>query len=214
MNKENIQTNVVKPKLSFYENEKEHVILKSDFEVELDRKEAEIEKYMSENEGKDKSDEEKDELYRQAQILWNDYADEMREAKYQFYLNRPQYNFLTDLILTKMEYDVNTVFLAIELSNTLRRLKETQNFNDDKELNGFEVNATEITYIYHLISKHKVKGLDKKSYSFAEVLKRIGDISKIVNYYDGIGKNLSTEIQNWVASFDPDVTTDTNKSDV
>ena len=67
------------------------------------------------------------------------------------------------------------------------------------------VNATEITYIYHLISKHKVKGLTKDSYTFSKVLVRIGNISKLFNYYDSYAKNLSADIQNWVTSFEEGV---------
>jgi hypothetical protein len=209
-NKENIQTNVVKPRLSFNENKLEHVILDKKYEVALDKSEATILKYMSENEGFGKTSDEKDELYKQAQILWGDYATELRNAKYVFYLNRQQYNFLTDTITKKMEYDVNTVFLAIELTNTMGNMKLKSNFPDDKVLEGFEVDATEITYIYHLISKYKVKGLDKSAYNFGNVLKRIGDISKIVNYYDNTGKTLSGDIQDWVAKFEPNVTKDTD----
>jgi hypothetical protein len=78
-------------------------------------------------------------------------------------------------------------------------------FIDDNQLVPFPVNATEITYIYHLIAKHKVKGLTKEAYLFSEVLKRIGAISKVFNYYDTCGKNLSTDIQNWVTTFEEGV---------
>jgi hypothetical protein len=44
--------------------------------------------------------------------------------------------------------------------------------------------------------------LTKESFTFSEILVKIGDISKIFNYYDAVGKNLSTDIQNWVTSFD------------
>jgi len=78
-------------------------------------------------------------------------------------------------------------------------------FTDDTQLIPFPVNATEITYVYHLISKHKVKGLTKDAYLFSEILIRIGNISKLFNYYDTCGKNLSTDVQNWVATFEEGV---------
>lgn len=200
-----IETNVIKPKLSFFENEVENVILDANQESILDNKIKDIEDYMKNNEGKGKSDEEKDELYKNAQELWRSYALSLKETKYDFFLNRPQYMFLTNLLLTKLEYDVNTVFLAIELTNLLAGMKDVK-FKDDKELINFPVNATEITYIYHLISTHKVKGLTKDAFTFSQVLIRIGDISKVFNYYDTAGKNLSTEIQEWVTLFEDGVT--------
>ena len=163
---------------------------------------------MKNNNGKGKSEGEKDELYKNAQGLWREYAYTLSNTKYNFFLNRKQYKFLTDLILQKMEYDVNTVFFAIELTNLLGQMKEDSRYKNDEDLIGFPVDATEITYIYHLISKHKVKGLTTNSYLFTQVLRRIGDISKVFTYYDTSGKNLSTEIQNWVVTFEEGVTTE------
>jgi hypothetical protein len=56
-----------------------------------------------------------------------------------------------------------------------------------------------------LISKHKVKGLSKDAYTFANVLYRIGNISKIFSYYETASKNLSTDVQNWVMTFEEGV---------
>jgi len=137
----------------------------------------------------------------------------LTDAKYNFFLNRPQYQFLMDLIKRKMEYDVNTVFFAIELTNLLNEM-QNKNFKNDEEYLSFQVNATEITYIYHLISKHKVKGLSKSAYLFSEVLLKIGDISKVFNYYDTAGKNLSTEIQNWVMTFENGVDAESSEEEV
>jgi len=200
-----IETNVTKPVISFFENEETHLIINQEFETSLDEKLNTIETFMKTNVGKGKSDEEKDEVYKQAQILWNDYITTLTNTKYNFHLNRSQYNFVTDLILTKIEYDVNTVFFGMELLDMLGVMRNTK-YSNDKELVSFPVNATEITYIYHLISKQTVTGLSKKAFSFVEVLKRIGNISKVFNYYDTYGKNLSTDIQNWVLSFEEGVT--------
>lgn len=203
-----IETNVVKPEIKFFENETEFIILDSQWETQLDEKIVEIENYMKNNNGKGKNEEEKDELYKNAQTIWREYASTLTNTKYNFFLNRKQYKFLTDLILQKMEYDVNTVFFAIELTNLLGQMRENSRYQNDEDLIAFPVDATEITYIYHLISKHKVKGLTNNSYLFAQVLRRIGDISKVFNYYDTAGKNLSTEIQNWVVTFEDGVTTE------
>lgn len=196
-----IETNVVKPQVRFFENDTENLVIDPFNEALLDAKVSSIESYMDNNSGKGISDEEKDNLYGNAQGLWMEYTSTLKDAKYNFHLNRPQWKFLTDLILSKLEYDVNTVFFAIELTDLLGTMRDVK-YASDTELVAFPVNATEITYIYHLISKHKVKGLTKDSYLFSEILVRIGNISKVFNYYDTYAKNLSTEIQNWVTSFE------------
>ena len=204
-----IETNVVKPEIKFLENETEQIILTPEVENMLDSKINDVESYMKNTVGKGKSQEEKDSIYGEAQNIWRAYQSSLRDAKYNFHLNRPQWKFLTNLLLQKIEYDVNTVFFAIELTDMLGGMKKVK-YTDDKSLVAFPVNATEITYIYHLIQKHKVKGLTEDAYIFAQILRRIGNISKIINYYDASAKNLATEIQNWVASFEDGVTLDTS----
>lgn len=205
-----IETNVIKPEVSFFENELTNPLLSTEEETKMDQAILAIENYMQQNSGEGKTEVEKDELYKGAQIMWKEYTNILRVVKYNFFLNRTQWKFLTDLILTKLEYDVNTVFFAIELTNLLASMKDTK-FTDDNQLTAFSVDATEITYIYHLISKHKVKGLSKDSYTFANILKRIGDISKVFNYYDTAAKNLTGEIQNWVAAFEEGVTIESTR---
>lgn len=198
-----IETNVVKPEIRFVSSDVEYLLLDNASEATLDNGIKSIEQYIGQS-GKGKTESEKDELYQSAQDLWNDYAESMKSVKYNFHLNRPQWKFLTDLLLSKLEYDVNTVFFAIELVDLLGGMRAIK-YNDDTELRAVPVNATEITYIYHLISKHKVKGLTRDSFLFSEVLVRIGNISKLFNYYDAVGKNLSNDIQNWVLSFEEGV---------
>lgn len=202
---EKVETNVVKPDVRFIENEIEQLILSNESETSLDMKIQEIENYMIDNNGKGKTDEEKDELYKNSQILWKELASVLRDTKYNFHMNRKQYQFLTDLLLKNLEYDVNTVFFAIELTDTLSYMRDMK-FSNDTDLTPVGVNATEITYIYHLISNHKVKGLGRSAYLFSQILRRIGDISKVFNYYDTTAKNLATEIQDWVASWEEGVT--------
>jgi hypothetical protein len=198
---QNVQVNTVKPDLSFFENEILNRLLNFDRELLLDSKIEEVKKWMDNNPGHGLSEEAKDSLYGTAQSFYTEYKKTLRDVKFNFYLNRPQYNLLTDLLLKKLEYDVNTVFIAIELSELLVGMEGTK-FSDDKEIKLFEVTATELTYIYHLIQNHKVKGLTKEAYTFSKLLVRIGDISKVINYYDAIAKSLPEEIQQWALKMD------------
>ena len=115
----NIETNVIKPEIKFFENETENLIITNYYENELDSKIKTIEGYIIDNSGKGLSDEEKDQLYKSGQELWKEYANSLKDAKYNFHLNRLQWKFLTDLVLSKLEYDVNSVFFAIELTELL-----------------------------------------------------------------------------------------------
>lgn len=202
-NKQQIETNVIKPKLTIFENETEYRLITIESEQELDKGIVDVESFMNTNDGYGKSEEEKDQLYYDAKKLWSKYANSLRNVEFSFYLNRKQYQFLTELLRDKLEYDVNTIFLAIELTDMLGQWVSEGSVKDDTSVKGYSADATEITYIYHLISKHKVKGLSSSSYLFAQILRKIGDVSKVINYYDTSAKNLSGEIQKWVASWEP-----------
>jgi len=197
----NIQVNTVKPELSFFENEVLNRLLNFDRELLLDSKIEEVENFLKNNPGHGLSEEAKDALYGNAQSLYNEYKRNLRDVKFNFFLNRPQYNLLTDLILKKLEYDVNTVFIAIELTELLGGMEGTK-YQNDTDIRLFEVTATELTYIYHLIQSHKVKGLTKEAYTFSKLLIRIGEVSKVINYYDARAKALPEEIQQWALRMD------------
>jgi len=198
---EKIQVNTVKPELSFFENEVLNRLLNFDREQLLDSKSDEVKSYMENNPGHGLSELEKDMLYAQAQSIYVEFKKTLRDVKFNFYLNRPQYNLLTDLILKRIEYDVNTVFIAIELTEILGVMEGTKYVND-KEIKLFEVDATELTYIYHLIQTHKIKGLTKEAYTFSKLLVRIGELSKVINYYDALAKSLPDEISQWALRMD------------
>ena len=199
--RENIQVNTVKPDLNFNENDISYRVLNIDYESKLDKKIDVINEHIKNNDGYNKPENEKDMLYATAQIFWKEYQMELRGAKFNFYMNRPQYNLLTDILLKRLEYTVDTVFLAIELSDLLGFMKESK-FISDKDLNKYEVTATEITYIYHLIAPYKIKGLTKEAFIFADILKRIGIISRVIAYYDATAKSLNKDITDWVSSFE------------
>ena len=204
MEKQVIETNVVKPKLSIFQDDTEYRLINRETEELVDAKIAESETYMATNHGFGKPDSYKDELYTSSKELWNQYARILQDVTYTFYLNHKQFEYLTSLLRDKMEYDVNTVFLAIELTNMLGKWVNSSKGQKKDELRGFVSDATDVTYMYHLIAKHKVKGLTAQTYLFADILRKIGEISKIISYYDSSAKSLSAEIQKWVASFEPE----------
>lgn len=201
--KPTIETNVVKPRMFFTDNNQEYRIMSTTDETNLDRIILSITNYIEENDGRFQPEEHKDLLYSNSKKMWEDYAVILRNVKLSVYLNKNQFEFLTNLILQELEYDVNTIFFAIELTNMLGEWSKDEEFSDNKTLKSFTADATEITYVYHLIAKHKVKGLSEESYRFAEVLRRIGEATKVIGYYDNAAKALAKDIQDWVANFDP-----------
>ena len=193
-----------KPNTILMDGDTERYLINPEFDKLLTDSINNIESYMTSNTGKGKDDSEKDAFYQEAQKRWKELQNNLVNTKFNFYLNKAEFLFLEGFLTSYLEFDVNTIFFALELDSYLKNLGKMK-FANDNELKPIEVNTTEITYIYHLISKHKVKGLGHGSRNFAKILIKIGDISKLINYYDQTAKDLATDIQNWVASFDDNV---------
>jgi hypothetical protein len=195
-----------KPKVTIFENESENRLFSKESEIGLDSKIAEMEDLMKTKNGFGAPDEAKDELYGVSKKLWKEYAERFQSIRFSLYMNRLQFNFITDLLTKNMEYDINTVFFAIELKNAFESWEATatgSKFTNDKDSKEFEIGAIDLEYLWQLVSTHKVKGLSKSTYLFAQVLKRMIELRTISLYYDSEGKRLSKDIQSWVASFEP-----------
>ena len=166
-----------------------------------------IAEYMKNTSASGKSDKVKDDTYGEAQKLWNEFRQNLDSAKFNFHLDREQFEYLMGLLRNKFEYDVNAVFYILELANTLGEMEGhgKKGFKENPYI-GFKLNATDVTYLYHILSSYKVKGLNRGTVLFANVIRRIGEISKIFDYYNNITKDLSKDIVDWVASFDAEVT--------
>jgi len=201
--KPEIETQVVKPKMLTTFEDKEYRILSEELESSLDNAVKDLENFMAFNHGLGKSEIEKDELYTKSKELWSKYVEIFRSTNLNFYLNSNQFEYFSEMLRDKIEYDINTIFFAIELTNTLGKWVTQEGTKGKKEVKSYETDPVSANYIYHLISTVKVKGLTDEAYLFSQVLKKVHEIVKIVNFYDNHAKSLSKDIQSWVASFEP-----------
>jgi hypothetical protein len=198
--KPEIETQVVKPRMTTKFEDKEYRFISEENEKNLDNAVKEIEHFMAFNHGMGKTEAEKDELYTNAKNLWEVYVSHFRKTVLKFYLNEQQFEYFTEMLRDKIEYDVNTIFFAIELTDTLGKWITDKT---TKNVKSYEIDPVSANYLHHLISTVKVKGLTEEAYLFSQVLRKIHEVIKVVNFYDNHAKSLSKDIQEWVASFEP-----------
>ncbi len=201
--KPEIETQVIKPKMFTKFNESEFRILTESDENTLDQCVRDIENYMAFNHGLGKTELEKDNFYNEAKQLWEKYVKAFKQIKLKFFLDEKQFNYFTEILRDKIEYDINTIFFGIELTDTLGSWILQSGDNSDNSVKSYDTDPVSANYLYHLISTVKVKGLTEESYLFAQVLRKIHEVVKVVNFYDNHAKSLSKDIQDWVASFEP-----------
>jgi len=201
--KPEIETQVVKPRMTTKFEDKEYRFISEENEKSLDESVKELESFMSFNHGLGKSESEKDELYTKAKSLWEVYVGHFRNTKLKLFLNKDQFEYFTEMLRDKIEYDSNTIFFAIELTDTLGKWVTEVESKGKKEVKSYDTDPVSANYLYHLISTVKVKGLTEEAYLFSQVLKKVHEVIKVVNFYDSHAKSLSKDIQDWVSSFEP-----------
>lgn len=209
LNKEEISTMVIKPRPELTVGEKTYRILMTEDETKLEGQIQSIKDFMKANSGSF-TESEKDGLYEQAQVMWHELSNNLNFTKFQMNLDKVQFDYLTNLILTKFEYDVNALFYALELVDVLGSMKKESKYKGTEYI-GYGLTATDVTYLYHLLSQHKVTGLTNKSFVFANLIRRIGEISKIFEFYNNQTKELSAEITKWITDITNGVSIEADK---
>lgn len=197
LNKEEISTMVMKPKPELSVGEKTYRIITQEDETSLEEQISKIKEFMNSNNGDGLTEEQKDKLYADVQAMWHTLSNHLNFAKFQMNLDKVQFDFLTTLLLSKFEYDVNALFFALELVDVLGSMKKESKYKGTEYV-GYGLTATDVTYLYHLLQQHKVTGLTSKAFTFANIIRRIGEISKIFEFYNNQVKELSEEIKLWV----------------
>jgi hypothetical protein len=82
MSKEKLDSHVIKPNVVMFSGETEYRLIGESSEQELDGMISEIENYITNNEGLDKSEEIKDALYGTAIEQWKKYAHTVKGVKF------------------------------------------------------------------------------------------------------------------------------------
>jgi len=150
---------------------------------------------------KNMSESDKDKIYGIAEFIFNDYQKKLNDMNFSFDLTVSEWRFLHDLLYNKIEYDQNEIFQMKEVydeyfSETEKIFKNLERKSKDSVMKT-NINVNIIILLYHLISKHKVKGINTQYYSYMNILTKIGERIKLFNAYNVWIQRLSNEFQLW-----------------
>jgi hypothetical protein len=138
----------------------------------------------------------------------------MASVLYNLQLTREEYLFIKDTIFKKLEYDRENVFVALMVRDEFFNKFDGEDKSTTKtdvefdEVGGkniavFPIDINNLTRISHLLGLYIVKDItSRKADNFASVVKKIGDISKVFNYYKIKGEQLQTKGDNWMKGFE------------
>ncbi len=149
------------------------------------------------------SENEKDKLFSQSEKMLTDYIDILRKLKFNFPINKDEHKCMEQVISDKLEYDVNDLFLALRLKfDFLNKIGGLKYKND--ELRVLALNVDTVAILFHLLQKHKVKGLSHQSMVFAMLIRKLGEIKKESYNFEEEYKSLASIRNGWTASMQKD----------
>ena len=127
---------------------------------------------------------------------------------YNFGVDENEYKLLKKVIMREIEYDrqdnhigllvKDEYFGAIESKPGWQKTK----FADGVEILPCDINTT--TRISHIFGQYKVKGLGGEAETYYEISKKIIDISKVFEYYNNMGEQMSVDASNWIQGLEPE----------
>ncbi|NPV12787.1 MAG: hypothetical protein HPY57_13450 [Ignavibacteria bacterium] len=165
-----------------------------------------INKYNIEKEEvKNMTEDEKTKIFAIGSFLNKNISHILNELQFNITFTREEYKFIESAI-RKLTYDGNEVFNIIELNEKyLKQWKELDK-SLPKNLNSMivTIDIKNVVMLYHFLSKHTVKGLDKEFYTFATVLQKIADINKLYNAYNVLKERLNTDFRIWTGAMEPE----------
>jgi hypothetical protein len=140
----------------------------------------------------------------------SNYGKTLGSIKYNFFLTKEDYLFLKNVILSKTKYDRNNVFIGMIVRDDFFRKFDSEVIPTKTSLykgDGtvpelFQIDINEITRISHLTSLYEVQGLTKEAESFFNIIRKIGDISKIFEVFKTKGDDINTKGGDWTMGFD------------
>lgn len=129
----------------------------------------------------------------------------INELKFTFALSIEEYKFIYSALRNKMSYDGTEVFNMVELKQKNLDVWEETYKALPKQAKEFYVtiDIRNVVMLYHFLSKHTVKGIDKEFYYFVEVLTKISETNKLFNAYNIIKDRFNSEYFVWSGSLTP-----------
>lgn len=192
-------------------NGNEHSIVPEDTITKVEEVYNELKQLMVSTDTSNMSDEEKDMLYAKAQEIWKKGADKggaVNVLPYNLLLYRSEYTYLTDLILNKLEYDIDALFFIMEIRKRMAELQEKATYKDDNTLIAFTFTPIELHYLVKILNTHKVKGLKKEAFNMYNIFTTIGSVTRIYDTLKHEFTELSKEMLTWVSKFTEPTTTE------
>lgn len=156
------------------------------------------------------TEEEKNKAFGDYKELAMDYGRTLGSIQYNFGVDESEYKLLKKVIMRELEYDRENIHIGLMVKDEYfdKLEKSRSNFSSTKFMDNVEIlpcDINTITRISHLFGQFKVKGLGGEAETYYEISKRIIDISKVFEYFNNMGEQMSKDAMNWIQGLEEDV---------
>jgi hypothetical protein len=141
------------------------------------------------------SSDEKDKLYDELFNIHADLKKKIKHAKCHFNITGVEFETIYKKIHQSIIFSAESVFYAINLKYSF--LDKFPKTNNDFATYNMNITFTQSVLLHHLLSDVKLKGLNKESYSVANVLLHLSEISKVYQYYDKLSNDMKELMLQW-----------------
>lgn len=194
---------IIKSKFEEIKNENK-ILIKDDIE-NIENKASNLDLILKEEISSDRK--EREIQYKKYQDNTIEYLKSLAEMHYNFILENKEYLFLKNVIVGKLSYNRENVFVGLQVKEDFftrydseKSTSKTSLFKDN-DFEMFMMDIKELTRISHLLSFYEVHGLDDRSDIFASIVRKISTITTVWEYYDTKAKIFEDVAQNWLNGF-------------
>lgn len=148
------------------------------------------------------------ETYRKYKKLKQEADPFLESLQFYFIVSEEEYKLMREIIFNETEYDREHLFIALTLeeeffvslegqkeNGSAAGLKNSELFKDGSN-ERIKIDIHNLTRISYILAKHTVKGINKKAYNFANLLYKIGQISRVFEFYNARLKRVTETYQN------------------
>ena len=162
----------------------------------IDDKFTEINKFLTDNvDFVNYTEEQKDAMFAQLTTDWLALKDIIKNAECKFDLMGIEIDTLYKKLHQNVEYTAETIFYGLNIKKKFINTLPTK--TSLWTLSKININFSMSVMLYHVISTLTVKGLNRESYAFANILYKLAEITKVYNHYDNQSAILSKSMKEW-----------------
>lgn len=162
----------------------------------IEKLDAELNEYLKTNTDFDNyTEEQKDKLFDDAIIKWNEIKDAIKNANCVFNVTGLELKVIDKKLHQNIDYTAETLFYGLHLKKNF--LNDLPKINEDFKSVTIDITFSQSIALYHVLSSLVVRGLNKENYAYAHVLYTLAEISKVYQHYDAMSARLGQAINQW-----------------